>query len=107
MQTKELLAALCGKMSVVGFESYDEKALSALIDPYFDRDDYWWMGLHGQSVNNWNPWINYNVLQALMLVEKDPERVQKGVWKLMKSTDAFFSMYHQDGACDEGPYMSL
>ena len=33
MQTKELLAALCGKMSVVGFESYDEKALSALIDP--------------------------------------------------------------------------
>ena len=74
-----------------------------LIDPYFDRDDYWWMGLHGQPVNNWNPWINYNVLQALMLVEKDPERIQKGVWKLMKSTDVFFSMYHQDGACDEGP----
>ena len=61
------------------------------------------MGFGGQQVNNWNPWINYNVLQALMLIEKDPERVRQGVWKLMKSTDFFFSMYHEDGACDEGP----
>ncbi len=74
-----------------------------LIDPYFARDDYWWMGFGGKQVNNWNPWINYNVLQALMLIEKDPERVRQGVWKLMRSTDYFFSMYHEDGACDEGP----
>lgn len=74
-----------------------------LITPYFERDDYWWMGFSGQQVNNWNPWINYNVLQALMLIEENPERIKKGVWKLMKSTDFFFSMYHEDGACDEGP----
>ena len=74
-----------------------------LIDPYFARDDYWWMGFHGQQVNNWNPWINYNMLQALMLVENDSLRIRDGVWKLMKSTDHFFSMYHEDGACDEGP----
>lgn len=74
-----------------------------LIDPYFARDDYWWMGFYNQQVNNWNPWINYNVLQALMLVEDDPIRIREGVWKLMKSTDFFFSMYHEDGACDEGP----
>lgn len=74
-----------------------------LIIPYFERDDYWWMGFSGQQVNNWNPWINYNVLQALMLIEENPERIKKGVWKLMKSTDFFFSMYHEDGACDEGP----
>lgn len=74
-----------------------------LIDPYFARDDYWWMGFGGQQVNNWNPWINYNVLQALMLIEKNPERIRQGVWKLMRSTDFFFSMYHDDGACDEGP----
>lgn len=74
-----------------------------LIDPYFARDDYWWMGFHGQQVNNWNPWINYNVLQALMLIENDSLRIRDGVWKLIKSTDFFFSMYHEDGACDEGP----
>ena len=80
-----------------------QEVRTKLIDPYFARDDYWWMGFYGQQVNNWNPWINYNVLQALMLVEENPERVQQGVWKLMRSTDFFFSMYHEDGACDEGP----
>lgn len=74
-----------------------------LITPYFERDDYWWMGFSGQQVNNWNPWINYNILQALMLIEENPERIKQGVWKLIKSTDFFFSMYHEDGACDEGP----
>lgn len=80
-----------------------EEVNKNLINPYFARSDYWWMGFEGQQVNNWNPWINYNVLQALMLIEENPKRIQEGVWKLMKSTDFFFSMYHEDGACDEGP----
>lgn len=80
-----------------------EEVNKNLINPYFARSDYWWMGFEGQQVNNWNPWINYNVLQALMLVEENPERIKQGVWKLMKSTDFFFGMYHEDGACDEGP----
>lgn len=80
-----------------------EEVNKNLINPYFARDDYWWMGFGGQQVNNWNPWVNYNVLQALMLIERSSERIQQGVWKLMKSTDFFFSMYHEDGACDEGP----
>ena len=67
-----------------------EEVTKNLITPYFARDDYWWMGFGGQQVNNWNPWINYNVLQALMLVETDTERIRRGVWKLMKSTDFFF-----------------
>lgn len=91
------------KVSPLINERIIEEVNRNLINPYFARDDYWWMGFGGQQVNNWNPWINYNVLQALMLIEKDPERVRQGVWKLMKSTDFFFSMYHEDGACDEGP----
>ena len=92
------------KVSPLINERIIEEVNRNLINPYFARDDYWWMGFGGQQVNNWNPWINYNVLQALMLIEKDPERVRQGVWKLMKSTDFFFSMYHEDGACDEGRY---
>lgn len=91
------------KVSPLINERIIEEVNRNLINPYFARDDYWWMGFGDQQVNNWNPWINYNVLQALMLIEKDPERVRQGVWKLMKSTDFFFSMYHEDGACDEGP----
>lgn len=32
-----------------------------IIKAYLERDDYWWMGFHGQSVNNWNPWVNERV----------------------------------------------
>lgn len=80
-----------------------EEVNKRLIAPYFERSDYWWMGFTGEQVNNWNPWISYNVLQALMLLEDNPQRVGDGVWKLMNSVDAFFGMYHADGACDEGP----
>lgn len=80
-----------------------EEIQKRFIDPYFERNDYWWMGFSHQQVNNWTPWINYNVLQALMLVEDERDRVRDGVWKLMRSTDFFFNMYHEDGACDEGP----
>lgn len=80
-----------------------EEVKKRLIAPYFMRNDYWWMGFTREQVNNWNPWINYNVLQTLMLVEDNPQRIKDGVWKLMNSVDFFFSMYRADGACDEGP----
>lgn len=29
-----------------------------ILAPYWERDDFGWMGFGGQRVNNWNPWIN-------------------------------------------------
>lgn len=46
MEQKELLFALVQKMSVVGFEHYDEEALTALVDPYFDEHEYDQVGNH-------------------------------------------------------------
>ena len=46
MEAKNLLASLSGLMSVVGFESYDEAALSALVGPYFDEHEYDRVGNH-------------------------------------------------------------
>lgn len=46
MQTKQLLTDLCGLMSVVGFESYDEAALTRLVEPYFDEHEYDAVGNH-------------------------------------------------------------
>lgn len=46
MQTKQLLVSLCGRMSVVGFESHDEEALDALVGPYFDEHEYDAVGNH-------------------------------------------------------------
>src|SRR5690606_18179290 len=32
-----------------------------IIDPFLERDDFWWMGLVGDRwVNNWNPWCTSN-----------------------------------------------
>jgi len=46
MEQKEMLFALSKTMSVVGFETYDEEALTALFAPYFDEHEYDVIGNH-------------------------------------------------------------
>ena len=46
MEQKDLLFALAGQMSVVGFESYDESALTSLVAPYFDEHEHDAVGNH-------------------------------------------------------------
>lgn len=74
-----------------------------MIEPYFAREDYWWMGFSGKRVNNWNIWVNYNVLQAISLLEEDMEKRTAYTYQLLRSAEWFLRAYEQDGACDEGP----
>lgn len=74
-----------------------------LITPYYVRSDYWWMGFQGQMVNNWNVWINYNVLQAVLILENNPIMRAKYVYKLMRSVDRYIDWQYVDGTCEEGP----
>jgi len=77
-----------------------------LIEPYLSRNDMWWQALdidEGQLVNNWNPWCNFNVLTALLLVEDDVDKKVGGVYKTMTSVDKFINYVKADGACEEGP----
>lgn len=74
-----------------------------VIQPYLARDDFWWMGFHGQNVNNWNPWCNGNVLLTAALTEKDTCKLDSTVYKTMRSIDHFINQYPADGGCDEGP----
>ena len=82
-----------------------------IMDSYLNRSDFWWQAFDAiptTGVNNWNPWCNYSVLQCFMLLENDPEKLAKAVYRTMKSTDAFINYNHDDGACEEGPsYWSL
>ena len=74
------------------------------VNPYYERDDFWWMGLDGKrSVNNWNPWTNHNMLTAILILEDDQDQKIKGVQKVVRSLDAFINDYPDDGGCDEGP----
>jgi hypothetical protein len=75
-----------------------------ILTPYLERDDFGWMGFGRRGrPNNWNPWINSNVLAATLLLERDPERRLQTVHKVLRSLDNFFVPYPEDGSCDEGP----
>jgi hypothetical protein len=73
------------------------------LTPYFVRDDFGYMGFKGGRPNNWNPWINYNMLTSYLLMETDPAKKTAEVQKVLNSIDKFLNGYSDDGGCDEGP----
>ncbi len=81
-----------------------DEIMHKAIHPYYEREDFWWMGFDGsRTVNNWNPWTNHNMLTAILIMEDDQEKKIKGVQKVIRSLDVFLNQYPADGGCDEGP----
>lgn len=74
-----------------------------VLDPFLTREDFWWMGLHGERVNNWNPWCVSNALAAGLLLEEEPARRAAVVEKAVRCLDRFLATTPRDGGCDEGP----
>ncbi|OFX29988.1 MAG: hypothetical protein A2W90_06320 [Bacteroidetes bacterium GWF2_42_66] len=74
-----------------------------VLEPFYTRDDFRWMALHGQIVGNWNPYCNSHVLATILLAETDWQKRVKGVYKVMTSLDKFTNYYGDDGGCNEGP----
>jgi hypothetical protein len=76
-----------------------------VLQPYYTRNDFWWMALDGKKrlVNNWNIWLNYNMLTTILLVEDNPQQRAEGIYKTMRSADQFINYYKEDGGCEEGP----
>jgi len=75
-----------------------------VLDVYDQRDDFWWMGFgDDRGVNNWNVWVNHNMLTTILLMEEDQERKARNIYKTMRSVDKFINYYPSDGGCDEGP----
>lgn len=74
-----------------------------IIKPYLDYSYYDWMGLaHDRPVNNWNVWINSNVLVSFLVFTKGDTKT-RGVHKIIESVNRFLYFYEEDGGCDEGP----
>ncbi|NQT14159.1 MAG: heparinase II/III family protein [Planctomycetes bacterium] len=75
-----------------------------ILTPYLERDDFRWMGFGSRGrPNNWNPWVNSNVLASALLLEEDDGRRLETVHKVLRCLDNFFTSYPEDGSCDEGP----
>ncbi|MDO9340953.1 MAG: heparinase II/III family protein [Bacteroidales bacterium] len=80
-----------------------QEIMNKALIPYFTRDDFGYMGFKGGRPNNWNPWVNYNMLNCFLLLESDPSKKVAEVQKIINSLDKFLNGYSDDGGCDEGP----
>ena len=65
-------------------------------------DNYFWMS-RVNPVNNWNPWIVSNWVEAILLLENNEERRVQMFHKSMTALDAYLNSLGEDGGCDEGP----
>lgn len=81
-----------------------------ILEPYLSHEDWGYLGFtwkkdpaHNRRVNNWNPWINSNVLVTALLVAQDPTLRARVVHKTLESLDNFMIPYPADGGSDEGP----
>ncbi len=81
----------------------EEMVYTRILDNYLHHNEYWYLGMSGRVVNNWNPWINSNVLiAAAVFAPNDRIRVDL-LHKVMITLDNYLRHYPEDGACDEGP----
>jgi hypothetical protein len=101
--TDYLLGARLDQVSPLVRERIVYEVARRLLTPCLERDDFWWMGLSGRAVNNWNPWICSNWLTSVLLLEKEPARRTASVDKILRCLDVFLEGYPADGGCDEGP----
>ena len=72
------------------------------IDAFLNYQ-FWWMGVSGNRVNNWCPWIVSNVLLTVSLTEEDMQKRERVVELALQYLDNFINWYPEDGGCDEGP----
>jgi hypothetical protein len=74
-----------------------------IIKPYLENNNFFWMGLNGGTVNNWNAFNNSNCFNALIYSQMTTDTLKLLAQKIIRSADAFLNHYPADGGCDEGP----
>jgi Heparinase II/III-like protein len=100
-----------------------------ILGPARDRNDFSWMGLRsdeqdrvrdknqgmssapqiggvwriGARLNNWNPWINSNLLVTNLILEEDPQLRLNEMARITRSLDAYLNEYFPDAGEEEGP----
>ena len=70
--------------------------------PFMTRDDFWWMGMIRQDLNNWTPWILSNIIDAMLMEMRDRPRLVQGLSRAMRMLDSYLAVMPADGGCDEG-----
>ncbi|REF36644.1 heparinase II/III domain-containing protein [Thermasporomyces composti] len=79
----------------------DEVRRRVLI-PQRTIDTWTWFGRTRRHVNNWNPWINSNVLACSFLLDFDRDDIVRTTERVVEGLEVFLAGYQPDGACTEG-----
>jgi hypothetical protein len=78
-----------------------------MLKPARERNDFVWMGLDDKKrqgrLNNWNPWINSNLIVTNLILEEDDGLRLAETARIARSTDAYWNEYWPDAAEEEGP----
>ncbi|MFI7278407.1 heparinase II/III family protein [Streptomyces sp. NPDC049879] len=79
-----------------------EAVRERVLRPFRERDDWWWLGLHGEELNNWTTWILSNVLPASLLLDTAPQDMLATATRTVAALDRYVECAPADGGCDEG-----
>lgn len=87
----------------------EEEVFEQYMNP---KKEQTWMGLSplkgDQYLNNWNPYCNFFIAVAFLLVEQDREKLNVEMRRVLRSVDSYIDFVAMDGSCDEGPsYWSM
>lgn len=83
-------------------ERVDYELECRIKTPYLTHTNYWWMGYGKRIPNNWNPWIISNVMTVFLLTEKNRDRLDTALEKMLIELQHYCDGMPEDGGCDEG-----
>src|SRR5208337_1554777 len=105
--TNYLLAAQLDQVSPLVNQRIKIEVEHKMLRPARERNDFVWMGLGGPKqehrLNNWNPWINSNLLVTNLILEDDAKQRIAETMRIARSVDAYWNDYWPDAAEEEGP----
>lgn len=78
------------------------EANQKIFEPLKQTNRYGWLN-PTKKVNNWNPWIVSNVMEANLLLESDEAKRAENLSQYMKLLDIYLNGLGDEGGCDEGP----
>lgn len=88
------------------FDEYSKVINKRIVNTLYDRIiksfnsevKWWWTGELGNRVNNWNPWIIWNVTNVALVLKEDSV-----FQKAARLLENYVKSVYEDGGCDEGP----
>ncbi len=94
------------KISPNLFKLADRELQAQIVKPFLIEDDMWWMGNHGERMNNWSAWIVSNLLCVFTLRTSGAQR-KEGHTKCLEILERYFASLSDDGEAEGCGYWNV